>query len=246
MTERLGAEEQGYRIEDLDVDDDLARDLDLDLDLDQDLDLEEDLDLDLDDDEDLDDDDEDLDEDEDEDLDDDDEDLDEDEDEDLDDEEDDFMRWSPKWLHRDCASVCLALELGTCCMFPASTLIADLAGLACEMKNAAGEVEFWNDPDPALDELVRQASRAPALFGRVPADLAGLGRNQLFQLICPVGQIAGALAEVCIYGFDEESMPEIAQRRPMLMPVHQLAEELGNRLWAAVRARLGITLADTA
>jgi hypothetical protein len=111
------------------------------------------------------------------------------------------MRWSPKWLHRDCASVCLALELGTCCMFPASTLVADLAGL---------------------------------------------GRNQLFQLICPVEQIAGALAEVCIYGFDEESMPEIAQRRPMLMPVQQLAEELGIRLWAAVRARLGITLADTA
>jgi hypothetical protein len=112
------------------------------------------------------------------------------------------------------------------------------------MKGAAGDLEFGCDPDPVLDELVCQASRAPALFDRIPADLDELGRNQLFQLICPVGQIAGALAEVCSYGFDEERSPEVAQRRPVLMPVHQLADDLGIRLWGAVRGRLGIVVAD--
>jgi hypothetical protein len=152
---------------------------------------------------------------------------------------------SPKWPHRDCVSVCLAYELGTCCMYPASDLVSDLTDLAGKMRSAAGDVEFCDDPSPALDELVGEASRAPALFDRIPADLDELGRNQLFQLICPVGGIAGALAEACIYGFDEESQPEIAQRRPALMPVHQLADELGIRLWAAVRGRLGIVLADS-
>src|SRR5580693_1548566 len=47
-------------------------------------------------------------------------------------EDDDDEGWVPRpeWLHPDCRSVCLALELGTCCKYPDNPLVRVAVELA--------------------------------------------------------------------------------------------------------------------
>jgi hypothetical protein len=139
-----------------------------------------------------------------------------------DDEFDDFFGyddddWEPRpdWLHPDCRSVCLALELGTCCRYPDNPLVrvaADLADAVCAA--------------PAGAELTRQSRLVPGLLAQVHAILPRLTARALAQLRCPVGLLAGALDDARERG------------RPELAPVAELVAECA----AAIRRALDRTV----
>ncbi len=128
-----------------------------------------------------------------------------------DEEEEDDWRLRPQWLHPDCVDPCNALDLGTCCKYPANRLVhravelADFAG-----RGAAG--------DPA-----RLLTSVPALLAQIHAVLPGMDRTSAAQLTCPVGRLADALgvnAPVRLADYE---------------PLRPLLAACSDALWAALR-----------
>jgi hypothetical protein len=167
-------------------------------------------------------------------------------------EDDDDEGWVPRpeWLHPDCRSVCLALELGTCCKYPDNPLVRVAVELADGVDRALrlaadedGELPDAGLPDAGLPdtespdtespetgllyaELTRQFRLIPGLLAQIHAILPRLNKTALAQLLCPTGMLAGALDQARVHG-GRESATE-------LTPVIELVAECA----AAIRLAL--------
>lgn len=110
----------------------------------------------------------------------------------------------PRWLHQDCRNVCAALELGTCCKYPDNPLVrvavelADAVELTLGRFGAAGG--GTGDCAGPAAELGRLFASVPGLLAQVHAILPRLNATAVAQLLCPVGRLAGALDQACVYG----------------------------------------------
>lgn len=125
------------------------------------------------------------------------------------DEDEDEADWRlrPEWLHPDCVNTCSALELGTCCKYPASPLVRRAADLADSAARISRE---------------RLLASVPGLLAQVHAVLPGMSSTAAAQLTCPVGRLATA-AE---FGPRPEAEP-----LPTLLP---LLDACMHALWAAL------------
>jgi hypothetical protein len=152
-------------------------------------------------------------------------------------EDDDDEGWVPRpeWLHPDCRSVCLALELGTCCKYPDNPLVRVAVELADGVDRALrlaadedGELPDTESPETGLlyAELTRQFRLIPGLLAQIHAILPRLNKAALAQLLCPTGMLAGALDQARVHG-GRESATE-------LTPVIELVAECA----AAIRLAL--------
>jgi hypothetical protein len=106
--------------------------------------------------------------------------------------DDDDWEPRPDWLHPDCRSVCLALELGTCCRYPDNPLVRVATELADAVRGAR-----------AGAELSRQSRLVPGLLAQVHAIVPRLPARALAQLRCPVGLLAAALDDARERGHPE-------------------------------------------
>jgi hypothetical protein len=168
-----------------------------------------------------------------------------DENEDEDEDEDDYFRyddeededWSrPEWLHPDCLSVCMALETGTCCKFPATALVKRVADLTDDVYRVRPRPGGHECAGPARDlELV--LASLPGLLAEVGAAVPAAGMTTVKQLLCPLGRLECALDEACDYGGCPWACgdPDVPDRRTEIAPIRdQLRECL-----RAVRIALG-------
>ena len=141
-------------------------------------------------------------------------------------EDDDDEGWVPRpeWLHPDCRSVCLALELGTCCKYPDNPLVRVAVELADGVDRALRRAadEDGELPDTGLPdvELTRQFRLVPGLLAQIHAILPRLNKTALAQLLCPTGMLADALDQARAQGGRPESASASA-----LTPVIELVAE---------------------
>jgi hypothetical protein len=141
-----------------------------------------------------------------------------DEDEDdfyFDDEEDDW-RLRPEWLHADCVDPCAALDLGTCCKYPAGPLVRRALELADSVERVLGEA------GPGAGDLTRLLRSVPGLLAQVHAVLPSLDRTSAAQLTCPVGRLASSLG------------PGVRPQRAESEALRPLVEACSDALWAAL------------
>jgi hypothetical protein len=151
-------------------------------------------------------------------------------------EDDDYdLRMRPEWLHPDCRNVCSALELGTCCMYPDNPLVrvaVDLADSVGRTVGGLGDVDCVR----AGAELGRQFRLIPGLLAQIHAILPRLNKTAVSQLLCPVGRLGAALAQVCggdcPWGCGNPAVPD---RRAEFDPMIELVAECST----AIRVALG-------
>ena len=138
------------------------------------------------------------------------------------DEEDDW-RLRPEWLHADCLDPSSALDMGTCCKYPANPLVSRATALADSADRAVGGVgELARDDGCAVVnvELARLLVSVPGLLAQIHAVLPGMSRTSAAQLTCPVARLDG-----------------VSGRRDELEPLHPLLEACAEALWAALAPR---------
>ena len=135
----------------------------------------------------------------------------------FDDEEDDW-RLRPEWLHADCVDPCAALDLGTCCKYPAGPLVRRALELADSADRVLGEA------GPGAGDLTRLLRSVPGLLAQVHAVLPSLDRTSAAQLTCPVGRLASSLGP---------GAPRHGAESEALRP---LVEACSDALWAALRS----------
>ena len=105
----------------------------------------------------------------------------------------------PDWLPAGCRNVGFALEVATCCQNPDNPLVgcavdlADLVGLALDRLVGTG------CESPAA-ELAYRLKLIPGLLAQIHAILPRLNPTSLAQLICPIGRLANAVEQACVYG----------------------------------------------
>ena len=143
----------------------------------------------------------------------------------------------PQWLHPDCLNACTALELGTCCKYPDNPLVrvaVDLAESVDRTLGRFGAVGAGDCAGPAA-ELARLFSAVPGLLAQVHAILPRLNPTAIAQLLCPVGRLAGALDQACVYGCPWACRdPGVPDRRPGLEPLRPLLAESAHAIRAAL------------
>jgi hypothetical protein len=153
-----------------------------------------------------------------------------------DDEDEADLRWPrPEWLHPDCLNACFALEVGACCKNADSPLVSgavDLADLVDLALRRLGNIECAG---PAA-ELGYRLKLIPGLLAQVHAVAPGLDPTAMAQLLCPVGRLANAVAEVCDDGCPWAcGDPDVPDRRPEFSQLGPLLTDCR----ATLRDRLG-------
>jgi hypothetical protein len=164
-----------------------------------------------------------------------DDDFDDDEvDDSCDDTGEDDWRLRPQWLHYQCVNPCMALDLGTCCKYPAEPLVRRAVDVA-DAVDAAVRRAGQGGCAPAAAEVARIMLSVPGLLAQVHAAAPGASQASAAQLLCPVGRLAGALDQACEYGCPWAcGDPEIPDRRAEFAPVAALLEDCATALRAAL------------
>ena len=147
----------------------------------------------------------------------------------------------PRWLHPDCRNACVALELGTCCKYPDNPLVRVAVDLAESVDRALGGFGAVGASGASGDcagpaaELARLFSAVPGLLAQVHAILPRLNPTAVAQLLCPVGRLASALDQACVYGCPwacrDAAVPD---RRAGLEPLRPLLAESAHAIRAAL------------
>ncbi|HEY5019337.1 MAG TPA: hypothetical protein VII59_21410 [Streptosporangiaceae bacterium] len=145
-------------------------------------------------------------------------------------------RWPrPEWLPSGCLNVGFALEVGTCCKNPDNRLVGVAVDLADLVDLALGRLT-GADCEPPAAELAYRLKLIPGLLAQIHAILPRLNPSALAQLICPVGRLAIAVDQACLYGCPWAcGDPDIPDRRPEFA---QLGPLLSDCL-SSLRDRLG-------
>ena len=174
-----------------------------------------------------------------------------DEDHDDEDEEDrydiqDEIAWllRPRWLHPDCANVCTALDLGTCCKYPDNPLVRVAVELADSVDRALGRFGAAGDGGDGGDsaacagpaaELGRLLAAVPGLLAQVHAILPRLNATAVAQLLCPVDRLAGAVDQACARGCPWACHdPGVPSRRAEFEPLLSLLGDCSGAISAAL------------
>lgn len=100
---------------------------------------------------------------------------------------------SPQWLHPQCVHPCLATDLGTCCMYPESELVGEVAEVAKTAAAIGDEIMTGDDPQGAAARLAEALLPVSGLLDRIMAVLPGLHPVEAYQFICPVERMLGAI-----------------------------------------------------
>ena len=147
----------------------------------------------------------------------------------------------PRWLHPDCRNACVALELGTCCKYPDNPLVRVAVDLAESVDRTLGRFDAVGAGGASGDcagpaaELARLFSAVPGLLAQVHAILPRLNATAIAQLLCPVGRLASALDQACVYGCPwacrDAAVPD---RRAGLEPLRPLLAESAHAIRAAL------------
>jgi hypothetical protein len=133
-------------------------------------------------------------------------------------------RWPrPEWLPAGCLNVGFALEVATCCQNPDNPLVGCAVDLADLVDLALGRLGGANCQSPAI-ELAYRLKLIPGLLAQIQAILPRLNPAALAQLICPVGRLASAVDQACLYGCPwacgncdvPDRRPEFGQLGPLL------------------------------
>jgi hypothetical protein len=152
------------------------------------------------------------------------------------DEEEDYWRLRPDWLHADCVDPCTALDLGTCCKYPADPLVGRAIALADSVDRTLGELGRGTSCVAAAGGLARLLTSVPGLLAQIHAVLPGMTRTSMAQLTCPVGRLDGALDLVCLHGCPWAcGDPEVPDRRAEFEPLRPLLKSCSHALWAGLR-----------
>lgn len=146
----------------------------------------------------------------------------------------------PEWMHPKCADPCAALELGTCCMYPAGLLVRRALDLAEAVDRALNAFE-GADAECALTarELAVLFDSVPGLVAEIRSVLPGMDKTAAAQLLCPIGRLNLVTLELagrsgCPWACDNHGAPD---RRPVLAPLVSLLEDCDEALWAAILPR---------
>jgi hypothetical protein len=151
------------------------------------------------------------------------------------DDDDEDRRPRPEWLPADCLNVGFALEVATCCKNPDNPLVGCAVDLADLVDLALARLVGANCEPPAA-ELAYRLKLIPGLLAQIHAILPRLNPTALAQLICPVGRLANAVDQACVYGCPWAcGDPDVPGRRPEFA---QLGPLLSDCL-TALRDRLG-------
>jgi hypothetical protein len=114
----------------------------------------------------------------------------------------DDEKYRPTWMHPDCESACLALEMGTCCKYPATEMVRQFDDLAGRIGHAVRWTENGADPAEGIAELTQLTGPVSAALATLTARIPALRKPEVLQLICPVGRIDGAFDDACEYSDD--------------------------------------------
>ena len=151
------------------------------------------------------------------------------------DAEDDDERYRPDWMHPDCVSACLALDLGTCCKYPASDVIGQLLGLADQTEAVTKRLDC-EEPESVL-ALIKLGELISIAVARVTAELPAMQRPELCQVVCPLGRISGAIEECFGWGYGGQDFSQSDRRR--IDPMRAELRTCQNAAWDLIRAALG-------
>ena len=155
----------------------------------------------------------------------------------FDEDEDAWWRLRPAWLHADCVDPCTALELGTCCKYPADPLVSRAIALADSVNRALGELGRGSSCAPVAGELARLLTSVPGLLAQIHAVLPGMNGTSTAQLTCPVGRLDGVFDLVCLHGCPWMcGDPEVPDRRAEFESLRPLLKACSHALWAALRS----------
>jgi hypothetical protein len=156
------------------------------------------------------------------------------------DEEEDDWRLRPDWLHADCVDPCTALDLGTCCKYPADPLVSRAVALADSVDRTLGQLGRGNSGNNCVavaGDLTRLLASVPGLLAQIHAVLPGMARTSMAQLTCPVGRLDGALDLMCLHGCPWAcGDPEVPDRRAEFEPLRPLLKSCSHALWAGLRS----------
>jgi hypothetical protein len=151
------------------------------------------------------------------------------------DDDEDGWRLRPQWLHADCVDPCTALDLGTCCKYPADPVVSRAVGIADSVDRALGALGRGDECAAAAGELARLLTSVPGLLAQIHAILPGASRTSAAQLTCPVGRLGGAADLVCLHdcpwGCED---PDVPDRRAEFEPLRPLLEACSEAVWEAV------------
>ena len=111
---------------------------------------------------------------------------------------DDEWLTRPEWLPADCQNVGFALEVATCCKNPDNPLVGCAVDLADLVDVALGRLVGFDCKSPAA-ELAYLLKLIPGLLAQIHAILPRLNPTALAQLICPIGRLANAVDQACLY-----------------------------------------------
>jgi hypothetical protein len=154
-----------------------------------------------------------------------------------------YRAFAPEWVHPDCTDPRAALDLGTCCKYPAGTLVRRALDLAEAVDRA---LCVFDDGDRADRECAQTARELAGLFesvrglvAEIRAVLPGADKTVAAQLLCPVGRLSLVSLELagrsgCPWACDDHGAPD---RRPVLAPLAAQLEDCDEALWAAIVPR---------
>jgi hypothetical protein len=163
---------------------------------------------------------------------------------DYDDYDEADWRLRPHWLHPDCLDPCTALNLGTCCKYPADALVARAVHLADSASETlrriggqgGGGGEAGADCARPSSELARLFTSLPGLLAQVHAVLPGVRDQVAAQLLCPIGRLSGSLEQACSAGCPWAcGDPAVPTRRAEFESLLPLLEECAAALWVSLR-----------
>lgn len=149
----------------------------------------------------------------------------------------------PEWMHPDCADTLLALEHGTCCMYPADALVRRALVVAEKVDRTLTEfdvaIEETKNCARTARELVLWIEFAPPLIAEIRAALRTADQATAAQLLCPVNRLSLLVLELslrsgCPIACTVHGSPD---RRPRLAPFVPVLEECQEALQAAVFPR---------
>lgn len=149
----------------------------------------------------------------------------------------------PEWMHPECTDPRAALDLGTCCKYPAGPLVRRALALAETVDQA---LRVFDDGDGAGRECAKTARELAGLFDSVRGLVAGIravlpgaDKTVAAQLLCPIGRLSLVSLELagrsgCPWACDDHGAPD---RRPALAPLASQLEACDEALWAAILPR---------
>jgi hypothetical protein len=155
-------------------------------------------------------------------------------------DEEDYWVPRPAWMHPECVDPSAAMEHGTCCKYPAETLVRRVLDHAEAVDHV---LIAFDDGDAdcvaAASELARLFAAVPGLVAEIGLAVRGGNRTVAAQLLCPIGRMIMFGLELagrprCPSACGDRGAPDL---RPVLATIVPLLEKCDEALWSVVLPR---------